>query len=320
MDGWIASLQWPEEVHIFGSEFETVSVALGGEDVVLIHGISYPHSQIDDSFGRGFKRQGSQPFQIGLFHCSVGSDPAHETYAPRTLSELVAANLDYWALGHVHRHRVLKDGHPFITYPGTTQGRHIRETGPRGCLLVQVSGSGEVSARFEPVDCVRWSSSELQIDDLETEGDLIEALERTCDEIGDEAQGRPAVVRITLSGRGELHAMLRRPQVVEDLTERLRVTGLESAPAVMVEQIQVRTNTPIDLDSRRKSADFLGEVLRLIENTREQPTRLQEMISELYDDRRGRRFLETSAEGELLELLSEVESMCVDELVTEETE
>jgi DNA repair exonuclease SbcCD nuclease subunit len=320
LDGWIASLQWPEEVHIFGSEFETVSVALGGEDVVLIHGISYPHSQIDDSFGRGFKRQGSQPFQIGLFHCSVGSDPAHETYAPRTLSELVAANLDYWALGHVHRHRVLKDGHPFITYPGTTQGRHIRETGPRGCLLVQVSGSGEVSARFEPVDCVRWSSSELQIDDLETEGDLIEALERTCDEIGDEAQGRPAVVRITLSGRGELHAMLRRPQVVEDLTERLRVTGLESAPAVMVEQIQVRTNTPIDLDSRRKSADFLGEVLRLIENTREKPTRLQEMISELYDDRRGRRFLETSAEGELLELLSEVESMCVDELVTEETE
>jgi DNA repair exonuclease SbcCD nuclease subunit len=320
LDGWIASLQWPEEVHIFGSEFETVSVALGGEDVVLIHGISYPHSQINDSFGRGFKRQGSQPFQIGLFHCSVGSDPAHETYAPRTLSELVAANLDYWALGHVHRHRVLKDGHPFITYPGTTQGRHIRETGPRGCLLVQVSGSGEVSARFEPVDCVRWSSSELQIDDLETEGDLIEALERTCDEIGDEAQGRPAVVRITLSGRGELHAMLRSPLVVEDLTERLRVTGLESAPAVMVEQIQVRTNTPIDLDSRRKSADFLGEVLRLIENTREKPTRLQEMISELYNDRRGRRFLDTLAEEELLELLSEVESICVDELVTEETE
>ena len=82
----------------------------------------------------------------------------------------------------------------------------------------------------------------------------------------------------------------------------------------------MRTNTPIDLDFRKKSADFLGEVLRLIENAREQPTRLQEMISELYNDRRGRRFLDTPAEEELLELLSEVESMCVDELVTEETE
>jgi DNA repair exonuclease SbcCD nuclease subunit len=320
LDGWIASLQWPEEVHIFGPELESVPVTLGGEDVVLIHGISYPHSQIDDSFGRGFERQGSQPFQIGLIHCSVGSDPAHETYAPRTLSELVAANLDYWALGHVHANRVLMDGHPFVAYPGTTQGRHIREPGPRGCLVVQVGGQGAVNARFEPVDCVRWSASELQIDDLETEGDLIEVLERTCDEIGDEAQGRPAIVRITLSGRGVLHSMLQRPQVIEDLTERLRETGLQSAPPVMVEQIQVQTNTHIPLGVRRKSADFLGEVLRLIEDTREQPTRLQEIISELYNDRRGRRFLETPAEGELLELLSDVESMCVDELVTEETE
>jgi exonuclease SbcD len=320
LDGWIASLQWPEEVHIFGPELESVPVSVGEEEVVSIHGVSYPHNQIDDSFGRGFKRRGSQPFQIGLFHCSVGSDPAHETYALRTLSELVAANLDYWALGHVHANRVLMDGHPFVAYPGTTQGRHIREPGPRGCLVVQVDGQGAVDARFEPVDCVRWSSRELQIDNLETEGNLIEALERTCDGIGDEAQGRPVVVRITLSGRGVLHSMLRRVQVVEDLTERLRVTGLESAPPIMVEQIQVQTNTPIDLDHRRKSADFLGEVLRLIENTREKPTRLQEMISELYDDRRGRKFLETPAEEELLQLLSEVESMCVDELVEEETE
>jgi exonuclease SbcD len=320
LDGWIASLQWPEEVHIFEPELESVPVTLGGADVVLIHGISYPHSQIDDSFGRGFERQGSQPFQIGLFHCSVGSDPAHETYAPRTLSELVAANLDYWALGHVHANRVLMDGHPFVAYPGTTQGRHIREPGPRGCLVVQVDGQGAVNARFEPVDAARWFSHELHIDDLETEGDLVEALERTCDEIGDEAQGRPAIVRITLSGRGVLHSVLRRPQVVDDLTERLRETGLASSPPVFVEQIRLQTNTPVDLELRRKSADFLGEVLRLIQNTREKPTRLQEMISVLYDDRRGCRLLETPAEQELLELLNEVESMCVDELVAEETE
>jgi hypothetical protein len=114
--------------------------------------------------------------------------------------------------------------------------------------------------------------------------------------------------------------VLLRPQVVEDLTERLRETGLEAAPPVWVEQIQAQTSTPVDLDSRRKSADFLGEVLRLVENSRQQPARLQEMISELYSDRRGRRFLETPAEEELLELLNEVESLCVDELVAEESE
>jgi DNA repair exonuclease SbcCD nuclease subunit len=319
LDGWSASLHWPEEVHIFGPQLESVSISIGEEEVVVIHGISYPHTQIDDSFGRGFKRQGSQPFQVGLFHCSVGSDPAHEIYAPRTQEELLTANLDYWALGHVHRHRVLKDGHPFITYPGTTQGRHIRETGPRGCLLVQVSGSGEVSARFEPVDAARWFSHELHIDDLETEGDLVEALEGVCEETRNEAQERPAIIRISLCGRGPLHSVLRRGQVVEDLTERLREIGMESKPQVWIEQILVNTSTAIDLDSRRQSADFLGEVLRVIEGSRLEPEQLHELVSELYQDRRGRRFLETPAESDLLEVLDEVESLCLDELVEEES-
>ena len=108
--------------------------------------------------------------------------------------------------------------------------------------------------------------------------------------------------------------------MVADLTERLRETGLESAPPLWIEGILVQTSSPIDLDSRRNSADFLGEVLRLVENSRRNPTGLQEMISELYHDRRVRRFLEIPAEEELVEILAEVESMCLDELVAEETE
>ena len=320
LDGWSASLRWPEGVHIFGPELESIPLALGGEEVVVVHGISYPRSQIDEDFGKGFHRQGSYPFQIGLFHCSLGSDPAHETYAPRTMDELLAADLDYWALGHVHTHRVLKESNPFIGYPGNPQGLHVREPGPRGCLVVHVDGQGTVNARFESTDAVRWFSKNIQIDDLETEADLIETMEQTCDEIRHEAQGRPAIARITLAGRGVLHRVLRRPQVVGDLTERLRETGLEAAPALWIEGIQVQTSTPVDLESRRSSADFLGEVLRLIENSRRNPTGLQEMVSELYNDQRVRRFLEFPAEQELVELLSEVESVCLDKLVVEESE
>ena len=320
LDGWSASLDWPDEVHIFGPELESVSVAVGGEETVRIQGISYPHSQIDGSFARGFQRQGLQPFQIGLFHCSVGSDPSHETYAPRTLEDLVSANLDYWALGHVHTHRVLKNGQPYIAYPGNIQGLHIREPGPGGCLLVQVDGQGEVSVSFEPVDAVRWFSRELRIDGMETEGELIAALEGLCDDIRSDAQGRPAIVRVILSGRGSLHPVLRRPHIVEDLTMGLREVGLESVPQVWLEQIKLETNPEMDLNSRRKSPDFVGEVLRLIENSRRQPIDLQGMVSGLYEDRRGRLFLQAPDEEELLQLLEEVELMCVDELVAEESE
>ena len=320
LDGWSASLRWPEGVHIFGSELESIPLTIGGEDTVVVHGISYPTSQIEEDFGKEFHRQGSYPFQIGLLHCSLGSDPAHETYAPRTMAELVSADLDYWALGHVHTYRVLKDSRPFIAYPGNTQGLHVREPGPRGCLVVQVDSQGAVDARFEPTDAVRWFSKGLRIDDLETEVDLIESLERTCDEIRHEAQGRPAIARITIAGRGPLHPLLMKMQVVEDLTERLRETGVESEAPLWIEQIKVQTSTPIDLESRRKSADFVGEVLRLIEDSRLNPAGLKEMLSELYHDRRGRRFLQVPSEEELIEILAEVESMCLDELVVEESE
>jgi DNA repair exonuclease SbcCD nuclease subunit len=42
LDGWSASLRWPEGVHIFGPELESIPLALGGEDAVVVHGISYP--------------------------------------------------------------------------------------------------------------------------------------------------------------------------------------------------------------------------------------------------------------------------------------
>ena len=107
--------------------------------------------------------------------------------------------------------------------------------------------------------------------------------------------------------------------MVEDLTERLREIGMESKPQVWIEQILVNTSTAIDLDSRRQSADFLGEVLRVIEGSRLEPEQLHELVRELYQDRRGRRFLKTPAESDLLEVLDEVESLCLDELVEEES-
>jgi exonuclease SbcD len=299
LNGWTASLHWPDGVHVFGPTLESVVVPLGGEDLVRIHGISYPRVQIDASFGRGFRRQGSEP---------------------RTLEDLQSADLDYWALGHVHDHKVLREGRPLVAYPGNTQGRHMGETGPRGCLLGRVDANGEVRVRFEPVEAVRWFSRRLEIGDLESEGDLLLALERLCAEIRTEAQQRTAIARITVTGRGPLHSPLRRPNVVEDLTERLREAGLEGEAQVWVEQILVRTSPAVDLEARRQAADFLGETLRVVDLYRQQPEELLPFLAELYEDRRGHRALERPGGEELLQLIRDAENICLEELVDEGTE
>ena len=160
----------------------------------------------------------------------------------------------------------------------------------------------------------------MQIQDLETEGDLVEKLEQVIEEIRGDTEGRPAIARITLTGRGPLHSVLRRPQVEEDLTERLREAGFGGSPVVWLERLQDESKSGIDLERRREAADFLGEVLRLIEARRRQPEELLQTVSELYQGRRARRFLEVPTREEFLDILNQVENLCINELVVEEVE
>ena len=63
---------------------------------------------------------------------------------------------DYWALGHIHKREVLHAADPVIAFPGNVQGRNVRESGPKGCLLVTVDDAQNVTAEFRPLDVVRW--------------------------------------------------------------------------------------------------------------------------------------------------------------------
>ena len=170
LDGWAHSVELPEGAYTFGADLDSVVVEKDGVPVARIHGISYPTRKIGKRFGNGFKREGSEAFQIGLFHCNAGGDTRYDPYAPRSESELVESELDYWALGHIHESIVLRKADPFIGYPGNTQGRHINEAGQRGCFLVRVSSDGTMEGYPELIatDIVRWLMGSVDIGELDS--------------------------------------------------------------------------------------------------------------------------------------------------------
>ena len=88
----------------------------------------------------------------------------HENYAPSNLIDLRNHGYAYWALGHVHTRAILSDD-PWIVYPGNLQGRHVRETGAKGAMLITVT-DGRVSERprFLPFDTVRWEQVNVDAD------------------------------------------------------------------------------------------------------------------------------------------------------------
>ncbi|MCP5049968.1 MAG: DNA repair exonuclease, partial [bacterium] len=108
---------------------------------VAIHGQSFSTSAVTDNMALAYPDPVPGYFNIGLLHTSLNGREGHENYAPCTVEDLKNRGYDYWALGHVHQSEIVSSD-PFIVFPGCIQGRHIRETGDKGGVLVTVeSGS-----------------------------------------------------------------------------------------------------------------------------------------------------------------------------------
>lgn len=68
-----------------------------------------------------------------------------------TLSKLKNRNIDYLALGHIHRyHEVALDSRCTACYCGCPEGRGFDECGPKGYVLLETDGRG-IQHRFVPM-------------------------------------------------------------------------------------------------------------------------------------------------------------------------
>jgi len=322
LDSWAATLEWPERAHTFGGRAVTVEpVERDGQTIALVYGISYPTQEVRENLARKFRRRDDGQFAIGLLHCNVGADTGHEPYAPCTMGDLTTAGMDYWALGHIHNNRVLLAEEPMTVYPGSPQGRTPQELGARGCYVVEVDETGRATAEFVAVDSVRWLWQSVQIEELGTDEALVSAVERACQRMREDAEGRPVVGRISLTGRGPAYASLARPAFVTGLVERIRETEGADDPFVWIERVEVDARPPLDLEARRAGHDFVADLLNLFEGYRKDPERiksLREHLKPLFQSRRAYRYLEPPGDEGLKKWLEAAAAKCADLLTAEE--
>ena len=147
------ALRLPENVRFLAHERpETVLL----EDLgVAIHGQSFAKPAVIENLAVAYPKPVTGCSNIALLHTGMGGVDGHERYAPCTLDDLRTRGYDYWALGHVHTRQVLCK-EPQVVFAGNVQGRHIRETGPKGCLLVTIGTDQRIETAFERLDQVRW--------------------------------------------------------------------------------------------------------------------------------------------------------------------
>ncbi|RAP78008.1 metallophosphoesterase family protein [Paenibacillus montanisoli] len=272
LSGGKADLAWPESVHFFGADkvSSVPAYTRSGSLAAYVHGISYGTRAVTANLASGYKPANMEGvYQIALLHGNVDGHAGHDPYAPCSLQELVGAGFHYWALGHIHQRAVLHT-YPHVVYAGNTQGRHAKETGAKGCYLVDVSASHETKLQFIPLDAVRWETLRVSIEGLAAEQSLMDELERTALDALERCEGRPLVARVCLEGRGQLHGQLTNPgfalELLDGLRERIRQmegpASLAETPWCWISGLAAETGAELDLAVLSEEDSFIGELLR----------------------------------------------------------
>jgi DNA repair exonuclease SbcCD nuclease subunit len=230
-----------------------------------VYGVSFGRGDFATNLVQRFPPRGlTDGVAIGLCHATVGTRPDHAPWAPCTMDDLVGSGYDYWALGHVHTREVVRGASPAVVYPGNPQGRHRRESGPRGCALVELEG-GQADVRFVDTDVVRWEPLEVTIDDLSDAEALGRRLLQEVDRLTDLAEGRSLAIALTLRGRGELHRLVASPSAVRALLADVETETSIGGRVVVVESVRTAVRPALDPAALRERASLAGEVLRVLD-------------------------------------------------------
>ncbi len=236
------SLRTPANVREFSSR--TCETFHFPEWDVALHGHSFPQRAVPEDLSAGYRSPMAGMLNIGVLHTSAEDAGEHETYAPCRLDQLLPKGYDYWALGHIHQRRVLAE-RPWVVFPGNLQGRHVRETGAKGCTLVTVADRRVVEVEHRTVDVARWAAIEVDAAGADV-ASLTGRIAAGVAQAVAEADGRPVLARLTLTGATRLHAALLGD--IDRLAAECGNAASEAGGTLWVESVRVRTR-PLPADN-----------------------------------------------------------------------
>lgn len=229
---------------------------------VALHGQSFRQRDITDNLVPAYPAPIAGCFNIGVLHTGLGGMPGHANYAPCAIDDLTNKGYDYWALAHVHQAAVLHE-RPHVVFCGNLQGRHIRESGPKGASLVAVK-DGQVE-EISPlhVDCVRWIHLSVPVGQCSAVTDAIDRVRQAIETaVERDAQGRLLACRIELTGQTGLHGELLASADHLLVEAKAAALGLGDEVA-WIERLVVATASAETAASRK---DALGDLQRIIES------------------------------------------------------
>ena len=315
-------MRLPDNVHDLSTKSPETKII---EDLgVAIHGQGFPTPAVIDDLSKEYPPPLKGYFNIGLLHTCANGREGHDNYAPCDTGYLKNKGYDYWALGHVHKREIISR-EPWVIFPGNIQGRHIRESGAKGCLSV-VARQGRVERVEERIlDVLRWHLCPVDLAGVTLYDQVLERAGESIDEALAGSEGRLLALRLVFSGACPIHHQLAgsRQRLYDDLRVLAAERGLDSA---WVEKVQLKTSARAGGEGIAAGSPVASLLQYAAELSREEEF-LQDLVEELQSLKNvlpGALFREGELDpGDLdylRELLPEAEELILSRLLEREGE
>ena len=317
LDNWSASLEWPKRTHVFsGTQVECIPVEKNGVVKAYIHGISYPKRDVRENLAQKFSRGNGEGFAVGLLHSNVGHQPGHDNYAPCSIDDLIAGEMDYWALGHIHRFHVLRESNPAVVYSGNSQARHMRESGEKGCCLVTLNENIVPLIQFIPIDAVRYIQGDVDLSGTITLEEVIHVVRSRCEYFADQIDQKAAFINLSLNGRTQVHSELQRGNAIKELQGEIRTYFQVRTPSIWL-SLKLNTAGIYDIESLREGKNFIADLINLFEAEEkgESFADLKKALKPVFETWQGKKYLNDLSDEEMKNILVQAKSLCLDKLL-----
>jgi DNA repair protein SbcD/Mre11 len=249
---------------------------------VAIHGQGFSSRSVTDNLALQYPERREGFLNIGILHTSATGREGHENYAPCSLDYMKRKGYDYWALGHIHLREVLSERNPVILFPGNIQGRHIRESGDKGCTFVNVKDSEIDSIQHRSLDVVRWQICEVDASGVESSFDLIEKARELLESVYDQAEGRLLAVRFRITGSCPIHQELSTNR--EQFVNNIRSLSMELGNGdIWIEKVKLETRKQVNLDELKEQNTPLANILDYLQILNGDDEALASLLEEFRD-------------------------------------
>lgn len=292
----------PQNVHVFGSEESGILEVYKNERLVArILGQSYRGKWDGRKVFNSYEPLDNSVYNIGLLHTQL--EAKNKKYVPCTIDELKEKEkINYWALGHIHKCKLINYLNPVIAYSGIPQGRDMGEQGLGGCLLAEISEDFSSSISFLPTSAIVWKKIIIDIDECkdkkpinlsELEEILIEKGQTILENIPKVPENlmcthplseiiKGYIVQWSIEGRGEIDETLREDEenIRQYLIKTLNSHFMNNNLFMYTDSVEINTRKEIlDIENLRKTNAVFQEIDKIIQDIFQDENMKKEIVN-----------------------------------------